>query len=428
MDRRGPIFWLAAALGAAAIACGVVVALPSGGFVARGLVAGVFALAGMTKLRDPAPLLRVLRDSGSAHPNRPRITPAHVRGLALAELATAGALLVPAAATAGAVAALALLVVLTAGAIAVLHRAPDADCGCFGDRAPRVGAPPVRNGVLAGLAGGLLAIGPAAAAPSARWIAAVGLAALLSLAGLPRPGDRARAAHATQNTTPDVPHLWSRRRWIRAGVAGAAGTALTVLEAGPAAANITNESATVEPESCTNCRCCANVFFLGIFFCTRYCCTGCVGVSGGGLVQTPSGAAHASFFGNTVTVKHSTQSVTLGALSWFDPSWPGGGLSLQSAQITSYRRVPGTPVRELVGLASANGKGKHHFVLRVTDQGAPGSGRDTVELTVAGVAAGGAGGSGATYAASGELSQGDATVSLQGAAINLKPSKPHAHG
>jgi hypothetical protein len=309
-----------------------------------------------------------------------------------------------------------LLVLLTAGAIVVLDDKPDADCGCFGDRAPRLGAPPVRNGLLVGFAGGLIATGPVA--PAASWGGSAALAVLVLLAGIaPRRG--APTPHARS----DAPALWSRRRWIRAGAAAAAGTALTVLEAGPAAANITNESATVEPESCTNCRCCANVFFLGIFFCTRYCCTGCVGVSGGGVVQTATGTAHASFFGNTLTVKHSTQSVTLGALSWFDPAWPGGGLALQSAQITSYRRVPGTAVRELVGLASANGKGKHHFVLRVTDEGAPGSGRDTVELTVAGVAAGGAGGSGATYAARGQLSQGDATVSLQAAAINTTPVK-----
>jgi hypothetical protein len=140
------------------------------------------------------------------------------------------------------------------------------------------------------------------------------------------------------------------------------------------------------------------------------------------VVQTATGTAHASFFGNKLTIKGSTQSVTLGALSWVDPSWPGGGLSLQSAQITSYRRVPGTAVRELVGLASANGKGKHHFVLRVVDKGTPGLEKDTVQLTVDGVTAGGAGGAGATYAASGELAQGDATVSLQATAINATPT------
>lgn len=422
MDRRGPIFWVTASLGAAAVSFAVVAALPLTEFVARGLVAGVFALAAVSKLRDPTPLLRVLTGPGA----RPPITPALVRGLAVAELATAGALLVPAVSTAGAVAALALLVILTAGAILVLDRKPDADCGCFGARSPRLGAPPVRNGVLAGLAGGLIAIGPAAAVPSAGWIVAAALAAVVILAGFPRRGATAAPA-APGQPTPTAPALWSRRRWIRAGVAGAAGSALTALNTSAALAADTG-SREIETEACTHCVCCGTVFFLGITFCTRYCCTGCVGFSGGGVVKTATGTAHASFFGNTLRVKHSPQSITLGALSWFDPSWPGGGLALQSGQITSYRRVPGTAVRELVGLASANGKGKHQFVLRVTDDGAPGSGRDTVELSVAGVPAGGAGGGGATYAASGELSQGDATVNLQAAAIITKPAKAKGGG
>lgn len=413
MDERGPIFWMAAALGAAAVTFGAVDAVPVTGCVARGLVAGVFALAGVAKLRDPVSLTRLLTGPGARS-----ITSAHVRGLAVAELATAGALLVPAVSSAGAVAALALLVLLTAGAIAILGRKPSADCGCLGARSPRLGAPPVRNGVLAGLAGALIAIGPAAAAPSARWIASATLAALLALAGSMRP----RAVPSPAHDTPaDAPPLWSRRRWIRAGLAGAAGSALTVLDSGVALA-VDDGSREIETEACTHCKCCGTTFFLGIFFCTRFCCTGCVGFSGGGVVQTATGTAHASFFGNKLTIKGSTQSVTLGALSWVDPSWPGGGLSLQSAQITSYRRVPGTAVRELVGLASANGKGKHHFVLRVVDKGTPGLEKDTVQLTVDGVTAGGAGGAGATYAASGELAQGDATVSLQATAINATPT------
>ncbi len=418
MEGRGPIFWAAAALGAAAVAFGVVVALPATGFAARGLVAGVFGLAGVAKLRDPSSLVRVLTGPGARQP----VTPPLVRGLAVAELATAGALLAPAVSTAGAAAALVLLVILTAGAIVVLGRKPDADCGCLGARSPRLGAPPVRNGVLAGLAGALIAIGPAAAAPSVRWFASAALAALLAVAGSTRP--RARAAPETPGS---APALWSRRRWIRVGLAGAAGSALTALNTGAALA-VDEGSRSIEPEACTHCVCCGTVFFLGITFCTRYCCTGCVGFSGGGVVQTATGTAQASFFGNKLTIKGSTQSVTLGALSWLDPSWPGGGLSLQSAQITSYRRVPGTAVRELVGLASANGKGKHHFVLRVVDKGAPGSARDTVQLTVDGVAAGGAGGGAATYAASGELSQGDATVSLQATAINTRPASMRGGG
>ena len=111
----------------------------------------------------------------------------------MAELATAGALLVPAVSTAGAAAALVLLVILTVGAIVVLGRQPDADCGCFGARSPRLGAPPVRNGVLIGLAGALIAIRPPQSTPSANWIASAALAALVLCAGFARRRETRRA-------------------------------------------------------------------------------------------------------------------------------------------------------------------------------------------------------------------------------------------
>jgi hypothetical protein len=143
------------------------------------------------------------------------------------------------------------------------------------------------------------------------------------------------------------------------------------------------------------------------------CCTSCTGFSGGGVVKTPSGTAQASFFGNKEQLRDRHEIGMGGALSWFDSAWQGTGLLLQSKQITSYRRVPGTKIRELVGLASANGSGKHRFVLRVVDAGKPGSGSDTVSLRVSGITAGGAGAGGAHYTADGHLVQGDVTVNLQ---------------
>ena len=109
--------------------------------------------------------------------------------------------------------------------------------------------------------------------------------------------------------------------------------------------------------------------------------------------------------------------VIVGALTWFDPTWQGTGLSLQSTVITNYRQVPGTNVRELSGFASANGAGKHRFVLQVVDAGKPGSGSDTVSLRVSGIAASGAGGTGGEYAAAGQLVQGDVTATLQATVI-----------
>jgi hypothetical protein len=131
------------------------------------------------------------------------------------------------------------------------------------------------------------------------------------------------------------------------------------------------------------------------------------------VVQTSSGAAQASFFGDKAQLKGRKGELIGGALSWFDSGWQGTGLVLQSTRVTSYRRVPGTAIRELVGLATANGKGKHKFVLRVVDSGKPGSGLDTVNLSVSGVAGGGAGGTGSQYTANGHLIQGDLTVKLQ---------------
>jgi hypothetical protein len=203
----------------------------------------------------------------------------------------------------------------------------------------------------------------------------------------------------------------TRRRWITAaggvGIAGAMGWLETSRAAAAAPPPATTSS---------DCRCsCCHWFTLfgHLIYCDIYCCFDCGGFSGGGVVQTASGTAQASFSGNKTQLKNSKQLVTGGALSWFDAGWQGTGLSLQSTQITSYGKLPGSGIRQLVGFATANGSGKHKFVLQVTDAGQPGSGQDTVSLTVKGVAGGGAGGSGSQYNASGHLTQGDITTSLQ---------------
>jgi hypothetical protein len=129
-------------------------------------------------------------------------------------------------------------------------------------------------------------------------------------------------------------------------------------------------------------------------------------------VQTATGTASASFFGNKVQLRGLRAKMSIGALTWFDPTWQGQGLVLQIVRVKSYRRLPGSTTRELVGLASANGKGKHRFVLQVVDSGTPGSGSDSVSLQVKGVAGSGAGGTGAGYSAVGHLAQGDVTTNL----------------
>jgi hypothetical protein len=347
--------------------------------------------------------------------------------LPVLELGLAGALLVPQTSTAGAVGALVLLLVLTAAVGVALTRGRGADCGCFGqDRSASLSGPTLlRNGVLVGLAGGvgLLGLEDGAAhdgALSPRSLATIGVAALITVALLAarknnrEAGDESAPGGEVAIAGAAGEAMLTRRRWIRAtggaGLAAAAGSSLGWLDPTAAQAATGRPTAAGEPETCEDCSC-ARSF---LTFCLKWNCTDCYGYGGGGVIQTPSGTAQASFVGVNVQLKGSRQKVTVGALTWFDPSWLGTGLSLQSTRITSYRRLPGTRVRELVGFASANGHGRHKFVLLMVDAGKPGSGLDTAKLTVSGVAGGGAGGSGDRYTANGHLAQGDITTTLQG--------------
>jgi uncharacterized membrane protein YphA (DoxX/SURF4 family) len=109
--------------------------------VARLILAGVFAVAGAAKLAD----LPGTRDSVSAFGAPGRLVGPLAVLLPLAELATA-ALLVPAAtAGAGATAALILLLVLSAGIAAGIARGEAPDCRCFG----RLRSEPVGPSTLA---------------------------------------------------------------------------------------------------------------------------------------------------------------------------------------------------------------------------------------------------------------------------------------
>jgi hypothetical protein len=391
----------------------VVLALPALSFLARGLVAGVFLLAGVAKVRDRSSFADVLTGfgvPGAAAPAGAVVLPA-------AEVAVAVALLVPATSSAGAIGALALLLVFSVAVAVEVVRGRTADCGCFGkDRSGTLsGATLLRNGLLIGLAGALVVVpsGKDAAFGGTPDLAAIGVAALVAVGLLAarRPRreltDTPSVTVAVSATGEVVESALTRRRWMRvagvAGLAGALGPWLGWPEV--AGAGGCPPKPLMDP-SCV-CICCGHVKG-----CCVWCCE-CSGFAGGGVVQTASGSAQASFFGNKLKPPGSHQQTFGGALVWFDPAWQGTGLLLQSTGITSYRRVPGTEFRELTGVASANGSGKHKFVLRVVDAGKPGSGADTVSLHVSGVAASGAGGTSGEYAADGRLSQGDVTVSLQ---------------
>ena len=150
--------------------------------IARLLLAGVFIVAGLTKLADRAGSRQAIIDFG---------LPARLASplgilLPLAELA-AGAALIPAStAWWGALGALALLLAFVAGISYNLARGRKPDCHCFGQlhSAPAGWTTLLRNGALAAVAGFILWEGRDGAGPSAlNWMGALASAQLLALVG-----------------------------------------------------------------------------------------------------------------------------------------------------------------------------------------------------------------------------------------------------
>lgn len=126
--------------------------------IVRLLLAGVFAVAGLAKLRDREGTRGSLAGFGA---------PAGLAGpgavvLPLAELAVAGALLITPSARVGALGALALLAVFAVAIAVNLARGRTPDCNCFGAlHSEPVGAGTlVRNAVLAALAVLVVVEGP----------------------------------------------------------------------------------------------------------------------------------------------------------------------------------------------------------------------------------------------------------------------------
>jgi uncharacterized membrane protein YphA (DoxX/SURF4 family) len=378
---------------------------------AQALLAAVFLVAGVAKLRDRRSFEGVVAGFGVAPPLASRLAAV----VPVAEVAVGVGLLVPGLAPVPAYAALGLLVIFS-GAVALSRgRGPVEDCGCFGSLAHGSTGTRllVRNGVLAGVAAAVAAAGPARHS-AAIVVAILSLAALALLATLER-----RRTGATADELVVVPadvHVsevdLSRRRVLRLAVAGGAVGVLTYatgLEPAFAAG-----SAPTTVRVCSGCFCCARDVNKR---CVSWCCSECSnGFVGGGTVESASGRAQGSFFG-TKWVLPGKRQFALGGLAWSDPAWKGSGLQLVSTRITSYRRVPGSQLRELRGLATANGQGKYAFVLRALDGGAPGSTSDTISLVVSGLPAGGAGGSSGDYNVDGHLAAGDVTSAFQAALV-----------
>ncbi len=152
--------------------------------VARLLLAGVFALAGVAKLGG----LSRFRESVQAFGVPSRLSGAVAGGLPLAELAVAAGLLVSPAARWAAIGAAALLVIFSAGAANALRNGRAPECYCFGQVASAQVSPRtlVRNGVLTLLAAfaAVEAPGSSLTAWTANSAAANLLAALATLVAL----------------------------------------------------------------------------------------------------------------------------------------------------------------------------------------------------------------------------------------------------
>jgi hypothetical protein len=137
------------------------------------------------------------------------------------------------------------------------------------------------------------------------------------------------------------------------------------------------------------------------------------GVTGGGLAKIDNvaepGLANLSIFASAIQMPEG-ESVFVGQVHWIEA---GTGLTLESTEISEcipFGDHPGG--RRVSGRMTVNGLGDYPFVMRTLDDGAPGVGRDTIELEVNGATVGdqiptevtlGEG----TYAASARLVAGD---------------------
>lgn len=102
-------------------------------FVARVIVAGVFALAGVAKLRDRAGTADGIRDLGVPDRAAVLVAPA----LPQVELGAAALLLIPATARVGAVVASILLIAFSVAIVRTLRTGRRPACHCFGTGAAR---------------------------------------------------------------------------------------------------------------------------------------------------------------------------------------------------------------------------------------------------------------------------------------------------
>jgi hypothetical protein len=109
------------------------------------------------------------------------------------------------------------------------------------------------------------------------------------------------------------------------------------------------------------------------------------GMVGGGLVRFAESEAHFSVFASRLIIprKRKETEAVLGSVLWVDAS---AGLTMTSTEVTNYRplEIPADQgqAREVFGTMRVTEEDAYPFYLLLIDAGPPGSGRDTVRLTV----------------------------------------------
>ena len=140
------------------------------------------------------------------------------------------------------------------------------------------------------------------------------------------------------------------------------------------------------------------------------------GIVGGGFVQFARGKAQFSLFASRVIFAEENREEIVGSVLWVDAP---AGLTMTSTAVTGYRVLEVPPeqgqARELVGTMRVNEDAAYPFSAVVIDAGTPGSGLDTVSLSVGDGArtvdsATPVAGHGFSYTAAGAISSGDVHV------------------
>jgi hypothetical protein len=104
------------------------------------------------------------------------------------------------------------------------------------------------------------------------------------------------------------------------------------------------------------------------------------GFAGGGVVQVGTREATIAVSATAEKQNKNRTDGAVGIFRWVDPTFPGGGIVLESAGLGDYVILDGPNTRAVTGQVIVNGGAVLPFRLEVTAE--PGGGQDTVLLLV----------------------------------------------